>query len=128
MVRALPCHGRGYGFEPRHSRHFPNKNGAFEADPAFQADRQTVRQSNTSNTSNARRRFTRVELTPEIYDPIDPSEVEPLRTEPPSVLPRNGHRLGDLYSLWSRGRSVTESTKERDRLRFASLTKFPNQR
>ena len=22
MVRALPCHGRGYGFEPRHSRHF----------------------------------------------------------------------------------------------------------
>ena len=20
MVRALPCHGRGYGFEPRHSR------------------------------------------------------------------------------------------------------------
>ena len=21
MVRALPCHGRGYGFEPRHSRH-----------------------------------------------------------------------------------------------------------
>ena len=23
MVRALPCHGRGYGFEPRRSRHFP---------------------------------------------------------------------------------------------------------
>ena len=22
MDRALPCHGRGYGFEPRHSRHF----------------------------------------------------------------------------------------------------------
>ena len=22
MVRALPCHGRGYGFEPRRSRHF----------------------------------------------------------------------------------------------------------
>jgi hypothetical protein len=21
LVRALPCHGRGYGFEPRHSRH-----------------------------------------------------------------------------------------------------------
>ena len=24
VVRALPCHGRGYGFEPRHSRHFFN--------------------------------------------------------------------------------------------------------
>ena len=22
LVRALPCHGRGYGFEPRRSRHF----------------------------------------------------------------------------------------------------------
>ena len=21
LVRALPCHGRGYGFEPRRSRH-----------------------------------------------------------------------------------------------------------
>jgi len=26
LVRALPCHGRGYGFEPRHSRHFSRGN------------------------------------------------------------------------------------------------------
>ena len=25
LVRALPCHGRGYGFEPRHSRHFSRR-------------------------------------------------------------------------------------------------------
>src|SRR6266404_1849438 len=25
LVRALPCHGRGYGFEPRRSRHLPTK-------------------------------------------------------------------------------------------------------
>ena len=25
LVRALPCHGRGYGFESRHSRHFPQR-------------------------------------------------------------------------------------------------------
>src|ERR1039457_2198629 len=26
LVRALPCHGRGYGFEPRRSRHFHFQN------------------------------------------------------------------------------------------------------
>jgi hypothetical protein len=26
LVRALPCHGRGRGFEPRRPRHKPKKN------------------------------------------------------------------------------------------------------
>src|SRR5688572_12227091 len=33
LVRALPCHGRGYGFEPRRSRHFSMQNsGDFDSE------------------------------------------------------------------------------------------------
>jgi hypothetical protein len=32
LVRALPCHGRGYGFEPRRSRHFACHYNGIHAD------------------------------------------------------------------------------------------------
>jgi hypothetical protein len=31
LVRALPCHGRGRGFEPRRPRHKPKENKGFMA-------------------------------------------------------------------------------------------------
>jgi hypothetical protein len=34
LVRALPCHGRGYGFEPRRSRHF-SSGMMFDCIPVF---------------------------------------------------------------------------------------------
>ena len=52
MVRALPCHGRGYGFEPRRSRH--SSFAALAENENWHADMSRHSETTADDTGNRR--------------------------------------------------------------------------
>src|ERR1039457_7080865 len=92
LVRALPCHGRGYGFEPRRSRHlFPSislRNQRFSSLRCRAGSQICQLSANRPDNVNFLGSSVRRKSVP-----CQPSQVEPQHTKVPN-------RATALLSLW----------------------------